>query len=326
MTVESILVFVPARNEAKTIASVISTAKAVICQTVPAAQVSVVVIDDGSEDETGSLAGAEGAIVFRHETSRGLGANFSQAVAYAIRTGVDVMVTIDGDGQFFAEDLPSLLGPVLTGSADFVTGSRFARGWDIPNMSGVKKMGNRLMSLLVSSILGRRYRDVSCGFRVYGREALLHLNLFGRFTYTQETFLNLGYKSLRLCEVPIRVQYFPERRSRIAGNIVRYAWQTLLIIVKSLLYYRPLRFLGALAVILIFPSLVSLAVLSVRYLETGLISPHKGVAITSLVGMAVGIGIFSLGVVCQIISRLQFTADAILYHERRRSEHYPIHR
>ena len=68
-------------------------------------------------------------------------------------------------------------------------------------LPAIKKWGNRGVARIVQLLSGQRFRDVSCGFRAYGREALLNLNLFGKFTYTQETILALSFKELRIAEV-----------------------------------------------------------------------------------------------------------------------------
>ena len=75
-----------------------------------------------------------------------------------------------------------------------------------PRMPALKRWGNGMMARLVSRLAGQKFHDVSCGMRCYGRPALLSLNPIGRFTYTQEVFLNLAFKQLRIAEVPLAVR------------------------------------------------------------------------------------------------------------------------
>ena len=92
-------------------------------------------------------------------------------------------------------------------------------------MPWVKKWGNVLLARLISRVLwGEHFTDVSCGFRAYSREAALRLNLFGRFTYTQETFIDLASKGVMMTEVPLRVRGVRESgESRVAKSLWVYA-------------------------------------------------------------------------------------------------------
>ena len=178
--------FIPAFDEENTIAEVI--------QRIPEFVDAVYVVDDGSTDRTALAAKEAGAEVISHGYNRGLGETFRTIVRAAISSNVDYAVTLDGDGQFDPTGIETLIEEAVSRQADFVTASRFIDPEFYPKMSRVKFWGNRMISRLVSWIVGARFYDVSCGFRVYSREALLRLNLFGRHTYTQEVFLNLAFK------------------------------------------------------------------------------------------------------------------------------------
>ncbi|MEO8325450.1 MAG: glycosyltransferase family 2 protein, partial [Nitrospirota bacterium] len=183
-TAMRLLVAIPCLNEATTIARVVQN----VPRLMPGVQhVDVLVVDDGSSDETGSDAATAGALVLRHPRNLGVGQAFQTAVNYAVEQGYDLMVNIDGDCQFNPQDIPKLVQPVIAAQADMVTASRFMDSEMTPNMSRVKLMGNHMMSYLISRLVRQNFHDVSCGFRCYSREALLQLNLHGSFTYTQET-------------------------------------------------------------------------------------------------------------------------------------------
>ena len=214
------LVALPALDEERTVAGVIRG----IPRTLEGiAAVDVVVVDDGSGDRTAELAAVAGAHVIRHPTRRGVGAAFDTALRYAIETGADLLVTIDADGQFNPCDIPALIAPVVEGEADFTAASRFKDPALVPEMPGLKRWGNRMMARLVSRLTGETFSDVSCGLRCYNRRAALSLNPMGRFTYTQEVFLNLAFKQLRIVEVPVAVRGEREHgTSRVAGSLWRY--------------------------------------------------------------------------------------------------------
>jgi glycosyltransferase involved in cell wall biosynthesis len=221
---QRLVVGLPALNEGRTIGDVIHA----IPREIPGIKdVEVLVIDDGSTDETGLRAAEAGAHVIRHESTRGVGAAFQTALAYAIERDADMIVSIDADGQFDPRTIPQLIEPVVAGRADFSTASRFADPALAPQMPWIKRWGNRMMSRLISRLAGRSFHDVSCGMRCYNRRAALSLNLLGCFTYTQEVFLNLAFKNMRIVEVPIAVRGEPrawqEPRRAISGATSRRA-------------------------------------------------------------------------------------------------------
>ena len=311
------LVSIPAKNEAKTIGAVIQNCSDTIVHAY-GVKPTILVISDGSTDETVQTARAAGATIIEHETSRGLGTVFQDAVAYAIDHQCDFMITIDGDGQFKEAEIPKLLTPLLQNQADLASGNRFYANEKIPHMSHAKRIGNIIVAKMVNYILGTHHQDVSCGFRAYSREALLQLNLFGGFTYTQEVFLNLGYKGIKISEVPISVTYFPERKSRIARSIFNYGYQVLKIILSSLIFYRPMRFFGTLTFITWLYALPIMLILTIRYLDTGLISPYRALGISSLIAFAIGTILLSVGVILYSLSKQQMSIDKIYYHVKKR--------
>ena len=165
-----LIVAIPALNEEATISQVI----AAVPHQVPGVQtIEVVVVDDGSMDATASLAAQAGAHVIDHDQSRGVGAAFGTALAYAIGRGTDLVVTGDGDGQFDPADIPKVVAPVVAGQADFSTASRFKDPALTPRMPWVRRWGNRQMSRLISRLTGHRFYDVSCGMRCYSQRAVL---------------------------------------------------------------------------------------------------------------------------------------------------------
>jgi glycosyltransferase involved in cell wall biosynthesis len=304
-----LLVAIPCLNEAATVGEVIRQIPA----TMPGFdEVVVLVVDDGSTDDTRDVAEAAGAVVISHGHNRGVGAGFQTALTYAVDGRFDAMVNIDADGQFDPADIPLLLAPLLAGEADFVSASRFKDAAFIPDMPPVKHWGNLRMSSLISRLAGRRFFDVSCGFRAYGREAMVNLNLHGRFTYTQETFLDLADKGLRIVEVPVHVRYFPERRSRVANNLFKYATRTSSIVARFYRDYHPLRFFWALAALCAVVGLGFLSILAAHYLRTGLFT---GQIWSGFVGSAfafTGLVFFVTGIFADMLARLRQNQERIL--------------
>lgn len=312
-----LVVVIPALNEEATIADVIRA----IPREIPGiARVKVLVVNDGSTDQTAPRAAEAGAEVIHHGISHGVGAAFQAALTRAIERGADFIVNIDADGQFNPADIPKLLEPVLAGKADFATASRFSDPALVPEMPWIKRWGNRMMSRLISRLTGETFHDVSCGMRCYNRRAALGLNLLGRFTYTQEVFLILAFKWMTIVEVPIRVR--GEREfggSRVAGSLWRYAMQTSRIIFRCYRDYRPMRFFGWLAVWLAIGAIGLLTFLSLHYVHTGQFSPHKW---AGFVGAGLGILsllMFFMGMVGDMLNRHRIYLEELLYRQRLRS-------
>ena len=196
-----LVVTIPAQNEEKTIAQVVQG----VPRCIPGiAEVEVIVVNDGSEDRTAELAESAGATVVTVHGRPGLGRIFRIGMERALRLGADIIVNIDGDGQFDPGDITQLIQPILRDDADFVTCSRFALAEFRPVMPKVKYYGNKVVTRMINWVCGgTRFTDVSCGFRAFNREAACRLTLFGRYTYTQECFIDLFSKGMRIVEVPL---------------------------------------------------------------------------------------------------------------------------
>jgi glycosyltransferase involved in cell wall biosynthesis len=309
-----LLVAIPALDEEATVAEVI---RGVPRQLPGVGAVDVVVVDDGSRDGTAHCAEQAGARVLRHQTPRGVGSAFHTGLAYGIGSGADLFVSIDADGQFDPADIPRLIEPVLAGRADFVTASRFIDPALTPKMPPVKLWGNRMMSRLISGLARQTFHDVSCGMRCYSRAAALQLHLLGRFTYTQEAFLNLAFKELRIVEVPIRVRGEREfGESRVASSLWRYAVQTIQIIFRCYRDYYPLRFFGGAAVALVLPATGLAAFVLIHYFRTGAFSPHKWAAFGAIALVAVALLMAQMGLIGDMLNRHRIYLEELLYRQR----------
>jgi glycosyltransferase involved in cell wall biosynthesis len=310
----SLLVVLPALDEAPTIGRVI---RGIPREIRGVASVEVLVVDDGSADGTAEEARRAGARVIRHGAPRGVGGAFHSALAYALDQRADLLVSIDADGQFDPADIPALVAPVIAGEADFATASRFKDPALTPRMPRARRWGNRMMSRLVSSLTGQRLHDVSCGMRCYSRAAALQLYPVARFTYTQEVFLNLVSRQLRIVEVPIRVRGEREfGRSRVAASLWRYGLRTAVIIVRSYRDYWPLQFFGALALGLLGLATALGGFFLVHYARTGQFRPHTwaGVAAGACVGLA-GLMVH-MGLVGDMLNRHRLYLEELLYRQR----------
>jgi len=272
----SVVVTIPAYNEAATVGQIIEA----IPRDIPAVKnIDVVVINDGSTDGTAEVAARAGAKVVSFSHNRGLGAAFSEGFRTALGLGADIIVNIDADGQFNPEDIPKLVSPIIEGQADMVTASRFANPDLIPEMPWIKKWGNRRVANIVNKLAGQSLCDVSCGFRAYSRDVALRATLLGGHTYTHEVILDLAFRGLRIIEVPVKVRGVRKvGESKVAGNLWKYGWNSLVIMLRAYRDYRPMRVFGGIsAIFLILASFCGGFVL-IHFLRTGAFSPYIFVA------------------------------------------------
>jgi len=320
----SLLVALPALDEEKTVAAVIRA----IPRNLPGiSRIDVLVVDDGSRDRTAAEAEAAGATVLRHATPQGVGAAFGTALRHSIDIAADLLVSIDADGQFDPADIPLLVEPVQSGRADFASASRFIDPALIPEMPFMKRWGNAVVARLVSRLTGQTFYDVSCGMRCYSRRAALSLNPIGRFTYTQEVFLNLAFKRLRIVEVPVAVRGEREfGKSRVASNLWRYALNTSGIIFRCCRDYRPMFFFGSVAGALGAVGLGLLAFLAVHYLQSGQFSPHKWAGFAGTAGLMLALLVFVTGLIGDMLNRHRIYLEELLYRERERGARHESRR
>lgn len=233
---------IPARNEAPTLFKVARAALLAadgLMAEGRVERVSALIIDDGSSDGTREIADALARRDARVEVlstgrSRGLGYAFRLGLEHARASAVDVLVHLDADGQFDAADLPTLARPVLLGERDLVTASRFLEVEPDPPLPLSRRLGNRALAALVSTLAGVDLRDVSCGFRAFSRRAIFAMHLEGDFTYTHESLLACAFAGLSIAEVPVRVKGVrPHGTSRVAKSLVGYGVRATSILARA---------------------------------------------------------------------------------------------
>ncbi len=303
-----VVVMIPAFNEGKTIGQVIKR--------IPrdcADQVEVLVINDGSRDNTVNESKAAGADkIFSHKTNLGLGTTFKDGINEALKMGADIIVNIDSDGQFNPQDIPKLLTPILTNQADMVTCSRFKDPRLIPKMPKLKIIGNKFFAKILNLFLNRNYHDTQCGFRAYSKKAAINLTLFGKYTYTQEVFIDLVKKGFRIVEVPCQVIGERKGKSRVVKNILSYGLKVSLIIIRSTRDYEPLKFFGIPGAILLTSGIISSLLLFIRYLFVTKVNPFMIVVYANVFLIIVGFLFIILGLIADMLDRNRQLQEEIL--------------
>jgi len=236
---------IPAYNEEKTIARVILQARKFVDR--------VVVCDDGSTDMTVEIAEGLGADVVRHERNLGYGAAVQSLFKRARKLDVDVMVTLDGDGQHDPSEIPMLVDPVLEGKADVVVGSRFLGDMERRNrVPRYRRLGIKLITRLTGAASSHSFSDAQSGFRVYGRKALESLDLCENgMGVSVEVLMEAEKQGLTVVEVPTGCNYHGLETS--TRGPLRHGVSVVMSIVRLVVEERPLLFLGV-------PGIVSLLI------------------------------------------------------------------
>ncbi|MEO0562019.1 MAG: glycosyltransferase family 2 protein [Chloroflexota bacterium] len=193
------LVIVPALNESGSIQAVVRGIQA----HVPFAD--VVVINDGSVDNTATLAREAGAIVLDMPYNVGIGAAVQTGFVYAARHGYEVAVQTDGDGQHPPDQIPALVAALATQGADVIIGSRFIEdtGYD---QTPARRLGGAILARILTWATGNPITDPTSGFRASNRRALeLCARLYPHDYPEPEAVIILHRAGLRLCEVPVHM-------------------------------------------------------------------------------------------------------------------------
>lgn len=287
--------------------------------------INVIVINDGSTDDTAKIAKKAGATVYGDNHSKGLAFRFREAVNIALEMGVDAMVNIDGDLQFSPEDIPKLVAPIVNDEVDFVAADRFTdpkTGKRIKpvNMPFVKYHGNKVGAWVVGKLSDEKFRDVTCGFRAYNQKALYALNTNGTHTYTQESFQLLAARRMRIKSMPVDVKYFKDRKSRVVTSIPKYMLISILNIMRVFRDFAPLRFFGMVGAVPFVLGIICLAFLGDHWLDTHDLTPYKSVGFVGVYLISLAIFFWGLGVVADMQVRLLNNQEKI-YEELRRMSH-----
>ena len=283
-----IIVTIPAYNEEDTIGSVINNIKAVMDSRYD--DYEIIVINDGSTDNTEKIAKKAGASVYSHQKNYGLAETFRTELKTCLKLKADVIVHIDADGQYSAKDIPLLLEKIKEGY-DLVLGSRFMG--KIEYMPIIKRMGNKAFSRVISRITRTEISDAQTGFRAFSKEVAEKINLISGHTYTQEQIIKAVREKFRIAEVPV---YFAKRKdkSRLISNPFEYAARAWINIFRIYRDYEPLKFFGSIGFTLTILGILLGFFITYTFITTGNVGGTPRVILSMLL-ILVGIQIVLFG-------------------------------
>lgn len=231
-----LIIQIPCYNESQTLAETIAD----LPKTIPGiSRIRILVVDDGSTDDTTQIALKSGAdYVIRHRRNRGLAQSFMTGLNAALALGADVIVNTDADHQYPGRYIPDLVAPIISGAADLVIGDR-QPGTNI-HFSPIKQMLEKLGSWVIRRLSQTDAPDAPSGFRAYSRYTALRIQVYNSYSYTLETLIQAGKERMAIAHIPIETN--PALRpSRLHKGILNFIWRQSGTIIRSYILYQPLK-------------------------------------------------------------------------------------
>ena len=256
-----IIACIPAYNEERNIAKTIRNVAKFVNQ--------VIVCDDGSTDNTVSEAENTGAYVIKLQKNAGKGAALKEIFKFAKSSNIDIMITIDADGQFVPEEIPLLLKPIIEKKSDIVVGYRFDDKTEMPKY---RKIGNKFLDKITNLAENIGVRDTQSGFRSYSKKAVEIINFKADgFGADSEILIDAIQKKLKISEEKVTVIYNTGGRTS-TKNPISHTVEVITSVVEKIALKHPLKYIGIPGIVLIFTSIIFGINLTTMFNETGYFS------------------------------------------------------
>jgi len=271
-----IIVGIPAFNEEKNIASII-TKLSTIADT-------ILVCDDGSTDLTATIAKKIGAVVIKHEKNLGYGAAIRSLFLKAKDLDGDVLVTFDADGQHRIDDIKNVIKPIVNQEADLVIGSRFLDESE-KEVPQYRKVGIKVITKITNASIKKQLTDSQSGFRAYSRKIISELNPSETgMGVSTEILIKASSKNFRIVEVPIKIIY---EGNTSTHNPITHGSSVIISTIKYTSLQRPLTFYGIPSVIFLIIGGVFSYLAIQFYVEVGRLNTNLTIisASTVLIGV-----------------------------------------
>ena len=278
-----ITIGIPAYNEEKNIASIITKLKKITD--------SIIVCDDGSSDMTAEISKNLGATVISHKKNMGYGVAINSIFQKSKELNIDLLVTFDADGQHRVEDIQKVIEPIKNNVADLVIGSRFLdKKSDVPNY---RKIGIKVITKITNASIKKKLTDSQSGFRAYNKQVLSQISPSDiGMGISTEILIKSSSKGLRIMEVPVTILYSGDTSTH---NPVSHGTSVLLSTIKFTSIEHPLKFYGIPSVIFLIIGGIFTTLAIQYYIDVGRLNSN----LTLIGGGTVLIGIIFL--ICAIL-------------------------
>lgn len=306
-----LIIQIPCYNEAQTLPQTVAE----LPRTLPGIDcVEILVVDDGSHDETVAVARSLGVHhIVQLPHNMGLAQAFSAGLEASILRDADIIVNTDADNQYCGADIQKLVEPILQGKAEVVVGDRGVAG--LPQFSPVKRQLQRLGSWVVSQAAELDVPDATSGFRALTREAALRTLVLSNYSYTLETLIQAGARRMSVTHVPIHTNG-PTRPSRLMRSIPHFLSHSGATILRAYTLYRPLRVFLTLGLLSIAGG-TALGIRFLYYYLQGTGSGHVQSLILAAILVIVGFQVMLIGVVADLIGFNRKILEDVLYRLRK---------
>lgn len=277
-------------------------------------EIEYLIVNDGSRDNTVEVAkkwGVHHIVSFKQ--NKGLAKGFMAGLDGCLRNGADIIVNTDADNQYCAEDIQTLIAPILEGRADMVIGARPIDQTE--HFSFIKKKLQHFGSYVVRKASNTDIPDAPSGFRAFSREAAMHINVVNDYTYTLETIVQAGRERMSITSVPVRTNG-ELRPSRLMQSTWDYVKKSILTILRAYMMYKPLKCFTYLATL---PTAIGFAIgfRFLYYMTVGRSGGHVQSLILGCTLILMGFLTFMIGLVADVIASNRKLLQDTQYHVRK---------
>ena len=283
-----IVVGIPAFNEEKNIAVVITQLKKIVDK--------IIVCNDGSTDLTSKIAEELGVIVINHEKNLGYGAAIRSIFLKSKDLDGDILVTFDADGQHRVADINKVINPIINGKSDLVIGSRFLDESE-KEVPQYRKVGIKVITKITNATIKKQLTDSQSGFRAYSKKVLTELNPSDAgMGISTEILIKASSKNFRISEVPIKITYSGNTSTH---NPISQGSSVIISTIKYTSIEHPLKFYGIPSLIFFIIGLSFTYAATQYYAEIGRLNTNltivaAGTVLIAVVLLITGILLYSL--------------------------------
>ena len=278
-----IIVGIPAFNEEKNIASIITKLSSIAD--------TILVCDDGSTDLTATIAKKIGAVVIKHGKNLGYGAAIRSLFLKAKDLDGDVLVTFDADGQHRIDDIKNVIKPIVNQEADLVIGSRFLDESE-KEVPQYRKVGIKVITKITNASIKKQLTDSQSGFRAYSRKIISELNPSETgMGVSTEILIKASSKNFRIIEVPIKIIYEGDTSTH---NPISHGSSVILSTIKYTSIEHPLKFYGIPSIIFFIIGTSFTYLTAQYYAEIGRLSTNLTIVAAGTILIAVVLLITSI--------------------------------